>query len=618
MSNKPFLSRRNFMKSTALASTALIGSAAISACSGPEKTNLKPGKFPQKFLKNYSPKDGFAGLLFSQIGYELGFPVRIVVRLPKIEMLQGKSVCQLNPVSAGKSYEKEFNYFGQIWGSHWWVADFRNIEEAGEWDVEVMNGNECVFADKGLQVGKNILWDKTIEYASVDMLERRKHFTKVGAGWQDAGTLWVESPAQSAMIIALTELLEKTPERFDQVFKDRIYAQLIIGSNYLVMSQEKAEKLGFPEGAMSHDLLGHEKDILPHDAMKAVIALVRSAELLPETFQDKKVIYRKTAEKSFTWLLTKAKPMGSYGYSKFQRGLPENTVIPNDEYPTRDLILMCRAALEMRKLNYPKSDELALKYADLVIMRQISKEHAENGYYGHFLEFASMTHSEPSWTHGIIGKEFGADMGGIYPNYLMPLIEMLQLWPDHKDAGSWKSTLQNFVYGFLIPACEKNPFYLVPQGIFREEGPIWFCGTFHGTNAIYGFTAALALELGKLFNEPKLKEIAYGNLQWLAGLNGGITRENVKEGCVIFSTDIPEGAALPASMMCGVGNRWAGTWFQTRGVICNGFSTGKQFVYDSAPIRKNDSPNSLTDEDWIPHSAGWLTGMMRLEKVLNI
>ena len=115
-----------------------------------------------------------------------------------------------------------------------------------------------------------------------------------------------------------------------------------------------------------------------------------------------------------------------------------------------------------------------------------------------------------------------------------------------------------------------------------------------------------------LQNGKKLKEIAYGNLQWLAGLNSGITNENLKQGCVIFSTDIPEGAALPASMMCGVGSRWAGTWFQTRGVICNGFSTGEQFKYDTEPKKVNDGPFSLTDEDWIPHSAGWLTGLMRL------
>jgi hypothetical protein len=616
MSNKPFLSRRNFMKSTAVASSALIGASVLSACSEKGINTRKPGKFPENSLKNYQPSDGVAGLLFSQIGYEPGLPVRVVVRLPKKELLQGKTTCKLTPVSGEKNYETEFIYHSQIWGSHWWVADFRNINEAGEWNIEVLNGSDCVFADSGLQVSKNILWEKTIEYASVDMLERRVHFTGVGAGWQDAGTLWVESPAQSAMVISLEELLELKKDTFDTPFQERIYTQIAVGCDYLVMTQNKAEELGFPKGSMSHDIKGHEKDILPHDAMKAVVALTKAVQLLPEKFADKKYKYVEAAKRAFQWLVTSAKPMGEYGYVKMQRGLPADAVIPKDEWLTRDLLMMCRASLEMLKLGDQEAKELAIDYGNKVMARQISKENAESGFYGHFYEFVSMKHSEPSWCHGIVpgknGVEFGADMGGIYPNYLMPLIDLLKLWPDHSDAAKWKETLHNFATNYLIPACEQNPFYLVPQGIFGDEGAIWFCGTFHGTSAIYGYTAALALELSTIFNEPKLKEIAYGNLQWLAGLNAGISRENLKLGCVVFSTDVPEGAALPASMMCGVGNRWAGTWFQTRGVICNGFSTGEQFKYDVEPKKINDGPFSLTDEDWIPHSAGWLTGLMRL------
>jgi hypothetical protein len=562
------------------------------------------------------PNDGVSGLLFSQIGYELGLPVRVVVRLPKNELLQGKTVCRLIPVSGGKTYETEFRYHSEIWKSHWWVAEFKNIEEAGEWDIEVENGNDCVFADSGLQMGNDILWEKTIEYASVDILERRLHFTKVGAGWQDAGTLWVESPAQSAMIIALTELLEHTPERFDLPFKERIYKQITVGADYLILTQKKASELGFPKGSFSHDLLGHEKDILPADAIKAVVALCRSARFLPENFKAKKKVYLESAESAFQWLTTIAKPMGDFGYVKMQRGIPDSTVIPKEEWLTRDLLMLVQASLELYKSGNIEAMQFALDSAKKVMKRQISKEDARNRFYGHFQEFDSLKHAEPSWIHGIVpsekGAQFGADMGGIYPNYLMPVIELLKLFPDHEDSAKWKECLTDFTFGYLIPACEANPFYLVPQGIFEDEGPVWFCGTFHGTNAIYGFTAALALELGKLLNEAKLNEIAYSNMQWLAGLNGGITRENVKQGCVIFSTDIPEGAALPASMMCGVGNRWAGTWFQTRGVICNGFSTGKQFVYDTEPKKINDGPLSLTDEDWIPHSAAWLTGLIRL------
>ena len=616
MYNKPILSRRNFMKSTALASTAILGASALSACSETERNKRKSEKYPINSLKEYQPSEGVAGLLFSQIGYELGLPVRVVVRLPKKELLSGKTTCKLIPVSGGKTYETEFNYHSQIWESHWWLADFRSIDEVGEWDIEVWNENASVFADRGLKVGKHILWNETIEYASVDMLERRVHFTGVGAGWQDAGTLWVESPAQSAMIISLEELLELKKKSFDNQFQERIYTQIAVGCDYLVMTQNKAEELGFPKGSMSHDVKGHEKDILPHDAMKAVVALAKAVQLLPEKFADKKQQYVEAAKKAFYWLVNSSKPMGEYGYVKMQRGLSTDTVIPKDELLTRDLLMMCRASLEMLKLGNQEARELAIGFARKVMARQIRKENAESGIFGHFREFDSLKHSEPSWCHGIVpgtkGVEFGADMGGIYPNYLMPLIEMLKLWPEHPDAEKWKTCLHEFAYNYLMPACELNPFYLIPQGIFENEGAVWFCGTFHGTNAIYGFTAALAFELSTLFNEPKLKEIAYGNLQWLAGLNGGITRENLKQGCVVFSTDVPEGAALPASMMCGVGNRWAGTWFQTRGVICNGFSTGKQFVYDTEPKQANDGPFSLTDEDWIPHSAAWLTGLIRL------
>ena len=613
--NKNNYSRRKFLKTGAISSVAITGAAALTSCES-QASKEKPELFPLFKGENYKPEDGVAGLLFSQVGYESGFPVRVLVRLPKKDLLPEIVNCVLIPIFHEKEYKTECKYWGEIWQSHWWVAEFTAIAEEGEWDVEIQNDKKTVFQDSGLKIKKNILWDSTIEWSSVDMLERRSLFTGVGAGWQDAGTLWVESPAQSAMIISLEELLEKKIEAFDETFLQRIYTQIECGCDYLVLTRKEAEKQGFSIGSMSHDVLKHQKDILPHDAMKAVVAFAKAVQLLPEKYEEKKLKYAESAKLAFQWLINSAKPMGDYGYVKMQRGLAQTVEIPKNEWPTRDLLTMCQAALEMKKIGIENGIELAVDFAAKVMARQIPKENAQSGFYGHFYEFDSMKHAEPSWTHGIVpsekGAQFGVDMGGVYPNYLVPLIELLQFFPEHEDAAKWKQTLSDFTYGYLIPGCEANPFYLVPQLITPDEGPIWFSGTFHGTNAIYGFTASLALELEKIFNEPRLKNIAYGNLQWMAGLNSGITAKNVKEGCVVFSTEIPEGIALPASMICNIGRRWAGTWFQTRGVICNGFSTGKQFVYDVEPKKENDGPFSLTDEDWIPHSAGWLTGLMRL------
>ena len=604
-------SRRDFIRSVTAVSAVSLGFPSRPG-SAPDSQAKKPAPGPLALFRGegYRASDGVAGLLFSQVGYELGLPVKVVVRLPGKELLNGKVTCVLVPSSNEHVHSTECVYWGEIWGSHWWIAEYPAIEEPGKWSIEIRKNGRVVMQDKGLEVARNILWEKTAELSAVDMLERRIPFTKVGAGWQDAGTLWVESCSQSAMIIALEDLLEEGGELLDKSFVDRVHRQIVVGCKYLVMTEQKARDLGFPRGAMSHDLLGHEKDILPNDAVKAVIALIRASGLLPDAYRNEKESYAGTAERVWEWLTHTAKPMGKYGLSLFQRGLPENTVIPADEWQTRDLVLLCWGAMKMYRANFEGAREECVKFARTVMDRQITKEHNENGYYGHFREFTSMGHSEKSWTHGIVNDQFGADIGGIYPNYLLPLIQMLHEWPDHADAPRWKKTLEDFSRGYLIPACLKNPFMIVPQGIFGDEGPVWFCGTFHGTDTIYGFTAALALELARLLKEPVLEKIAYGNLQWLMGLNGGITRENLK-AAMVFSTDIPEGSALPASLMCGVGNRWAGTWFQTRGVICNGFSTGKQFVYDTEPKKKNDGPFSLTDEDWIPHSAAWLTGLVR-------
>ncbi len=606
------LSRRKFFKTSAVGSTAVLGLPLMAGCNSDGSSYGTHMQNPVFSLEGYKASDGPAGLLFSQIGYEFGFPVRVIIRLPKKELLSESAKCVLTNNKGQKEFEMGCVYRGEIWRSHWWVAEFVGINKSGEWDVHLVVDGRTIISDKGLKVSVNLLWDATVELAAADMLERRQHFTKVGAGWQDAGSLWVESPAQSAMIIALCELLERKSEKIELSLKERIEKQIMVGCDYLVMTQSKAKGLGFPDGSFSHDLLGHEKDVLPNDAVKAVIALTKASRLLSEKNNDKAVVYKTAASKGYSWLISRAKPVGDLGLSRFQRAIPEGTPIPADEWQTRDLVSFCWASVEQWKTGNETAKEEAVTYASQIMSRQIQKEKAESGYYGHFVEYPSMSHSEKSWIHGIVNNTFGADIGGIYPNYLLPLLEMLQLWPDLQEVDRIKASLHSFTYNYLIPACEKNPFFLVPQGIFGSEGPIWFCGTFHGTNAIYGYTAALALELAKFFKDDKLNAIAYGNLQWLAGLNAGITRENLKEGCVIFSTDIPEGAALPASMMCGVGNRWVGTWFQTRGVICNGFTTGKQFVYDVEPKKENDGPFSFTDEDWIPHSAGWLTGLMRL------
>lgn len=120
------------------------------------------------------------------------------------------------------------------------------------------------------------------------------------------------------------------------------------------------------------------------------------------------------------------------------------------------------------------------------------------------------------------------------------------------------------------------------------------------------------LSLRVFFGDSAFREVATGNLQWVAGLNAGITRENMLLGSQMFSMELPEGTALPVSMLNGLGHRYAGSWLNIRGAICNGFCCGQQFVWDVPPTRTADGPHSFADEDWIVHSGAWLMALARL------
>jgi hypothetical protein len=603
-------SRRRFLKTSAVSLSAMVAVPVLGGCRAENREAYGEKGFAY-LGETEAIRNGVTGLLYSQIGYEPGWPVRLMIRMPEKELLEENAVATLFSVDRKTKHRSSFKYWGEIWKSHWWLCEFDEPGLKGVVDSEVISGEKLLFKSSGLTIEKDVLWNSSVELAAADMLERRSKFTKVGAGWMDAGTLWVESPAQSAMIIALDELIEFKSHKLEKQLYDRICDQITVGCDYLVMLQKEAEKRGYATGSMTHDLHGHEDDILPNDAVKAVVALSRASRVLPDKYSQKKEQYKTTALSAMKWLTSKASPMGDYGLSRFQRGMPEDIKIPNDEWQTRHLMMLCQACIDLWKTGESQFKSMAIDIASQIIERQIPEEEAENNFYGHFYEFKSLPFSENAWTHGIVNNEFGADIGEFYPNYLMPFIEMSRLWADHEDAPRWRNALEKFTYGYLIPACEGNPFGIVPLGIFGNEGPIWFCGTFHGTNAIYGFTAALALELANFLGEPKLKNIAYGNLQWIAGLNSGVTKESLI-GSVVYSADIPGHVAVPSSMMFGVGNHWAGTFFGTRGVICNGFSTGEQFKHDVAPKRENDGPFSFTDEDWIPHSAAWLTALVRI------
>jgi hypothetical protein len=230
--------------------------------------------------------------------------------------------------------------------------------------------------------------------------------------------------------------------------------------------------------------------------------------------------------------------------------------------------------------------------------------------YGHFYTFADHAFTEKAFVHHHVGH----DTGMKFNHYLAPLLMACRQWGENPQVNRWRQALKDFAYGYFLPACERNPFFLLPMGVFGDEGLLSFCGPWHGFNVCYGFAAALAAQLMDFFGDERFRAVATGNLQWLAGLNAGITQESLR-GCQFWREDIAEDEARAYSQIFDVGRRWTGCWSEIPGSIPNGFDTNLQFQLAVEPKQENDNPRYYTDEDWIPHAAGWLSGLVYLRQI---
>ncbi|MBC8141353.1 MAG: hypothetical protein H7Y38_07910, partial [Armatimonadetes bacterium] len=349
------------------------------------------------------------------------------------------------------------------------------------------------------------------------------------------------------------------------------------------------------------------------DTMKAAVCWARAARLLPDTLAEKRTAYRTRAANAMDFLRERAKPCGDHGFDRGFHGAPPDYAVP-DEWMTRDLLQHCWAATELAKDDESFLPE-AVALANRVVARQVPASEAGryDGLYGHFRTFDTGDLIEKAWCHNLENKIAGADAGGHFPHWVLPLLTLAEAFPAHPDSPRFRECVRDFAYGYFLPACSRNPFYLLPLGYYEGQGLVSFAGLWHGMNAAYGLAAALAWEFERAFGDAAFRAVYTGNLQWIAGLNAGLTRESLA-GSTLFDTEIAAGIAVPVSLIHGIGTRCAGSWLNIKGAICNGFAVGAQFKFDIPANTENDAPTSFTDEDWISHAGAWLSALSRKQR----
>ena len=261
------------------------------------------------------------------------------------------------------------------------------------------------------------------------------------------------------------------------------------------------------------------------------------------------------------------------------------------------------ASVELYKCGEIKYKQKAIDYAKRIMARQVTKEKAEDGLYGHFYTYDSYDFTEKANIHcGAWNTNYKAyNQGGHFPHYLIPFIEIKTLWPDHEDNKKWDNTVYSFAYNYFLPATNQNPFKILPAGYYKGLGLLNWSGWYHGHNKIFGYAAGLAMEFYNLYNDKRFVEIAVGNLQWITGLHSGFHENN---------------SEFSASMIVGIGNRYKEDWDAMVGTITNGFEADGQFVLVK-PSKEKDIPIVFGDEGGIHHTAGWVSGLTRLKTYID-
>ena len=550
------------------------------------------------------------GLLVSQIGYDIGLPKRALVRGPAHTLSANGAMFTIERMDDLETVlTGSVTYWGELWGSAWWVADFSALDEEDEYLLTISDESTGQGFVGFFDVGEKLLWRQTWKAVGLEQSERRAKLANGGNGWYDAGTAWQEADSHAALLVGLLDVLEIADAALSADDRARLEAQILNGCDYLARLQDLAAHVPNGDGAVVHQSFKFETLVLPSDVSKAALVWTRAARLLSEPHAAKRTEYLARAQRALNWLQT-AVPLGSVGFSHLNHGAPAGSAVPL-EWMTRDVTMHLWVALELTLSGADNRLAECAALADVLLARQVGEAQPEGAYYGHFRTFDSVDYTEKAWVHNGEGNCWGADIGGHFPHYILPLLALCERWPAHPDAARWRQAVHDFAYGYFLPTCRANPFYLLPLGYFAGQGLLYFAGSWHGMNAAYGLAAVLGMAFARFFADAAFVDIAVGNLQWIAGLNAGLTRDSLFAS-LLFTMDIPEGEALPVSMIHGIGTRQAGSWLNLQGAICNGFSVGDQFHFDTPATLENDAPSAFTDEDWISHAGGWLSGLARL------
>jgi hypothetical protein len=376
------------------------------------------------------------GLLYSQIGYDLGLPMRALIRASARGHVSDNTPFALIDGHDATVLSGTVRYWGQIWGEHWWICDFSALNAPGDYTLRIGPPEDPLYPDAMISVGAHLLFERTVALVGIGQFEERQRRARNDSGWKDCGHFWREANSHASTLIGMCDLLAYGFEWLSPSERARLVRQIVTGCDYLAQLQDYAAMVGHPDGAIAHELPNFPM-LIPGDQAQSAVALIRSARLVFEMHPDKAADYLRRGERAYLYLTRAMRPIGQTGFSASNHGAPSGYQVP-DEFTTRDLMMTLWAAEELWISGKWAYKDEAVALAARIIDRQVPESAAEDGLHGHFYAFSDRAFSEKANTHHHIGH----DTGGTFPHYLVALIDMCKRWDDHPDAPRWRLAVE--------------------------------------------------------------------------------------------------------------------------------------------------------------------------------
>lgn len=584
---------------------------------------------------NAEPLDEVVSILSSQVGYSTDSTKRAYLRAPEGTQLSQTSFSVRDCDTWEAVFEGSVESLGTYWESQWWILDFSELTEEGQYVVTVGEGPDSLVTTV-FSVQNAALMQGSAMDTSLTQLDLRRSPGKLG--WRDSSTDGLrELHAQAMVVHTMLDLLEEQGDALSEYDRARVIDNIAFGLSYLFAAQERTDD-PLTDGRFVHDL--YPSEFSAHnlrswfDTTYAMSALARAYPVLQELGMEELASQAKAAfDVSFEMCVlrpyyleeefTVESPDGYQHAVSAMRSLYYIRGFSwsfSGELRTRDKMMFLRACTYMAQADDdPKYLEQAKKYAKEVSDAQYTDfQDTIDGAYGCFYEFEN---SEEAMMLEWI-QSTNLLLGNQTPTDLSSFVDLLELSPEDPDAAMWYNTIVTWAEGYVKRTAELTPLGIYPVAAYNneeQEGIRFFQTLSHGASSHYGLSAHNIEVIARFLGDSTLSGLAQNNAQFQTGLNPG------------FPTDTKHENWKSYSLLYLVGSRYFSGYFNGGAYIppigsgFNGFSASTQFTVetiDKAP----DLPLGIIDsqggwqfnEDYLTHGMGYTSGVAAVEAPVKI